>query len=112
MLLSSPLVWQHYYVLLLPLSLYLMSPLSRVPLDASRAEDSSLGAVLLLFVPYSPFVVLSLLFEQYVGQRNVRVLCSLILLTALATFLLALYRVWRCRRACLAQGEQLGQRSF
>jgi len=112
MLLSSPLVWQHYYVLLLPLSLYLMSPLSRVPLDASRAEASSLGAVLLLFVPYSPFVVLSLLFEQYVGQRNVRVLCSLILLTALATFLLALYRVWRCRRACLAQGEQLGQRSF
>jgi len=102
MLLSSPLVWQHYYVLLLPLSAYLMSPLSRAPLH-SQTEESNLGAGLLRLLPFSPFVVLSLLFEQYVGKQNVRLLCGLIVLTALSTFLLSLYRLWHQRRAHFVQ---------
>jgi Glycosyltransferase family 87 len=102
MLLSSPLVWQHYYVLLLPLSAYLMSPLSRAPLH-SQTEESKLEAALLRLLPFSPFVVLSLLFEQYVGKQNVRLLCGLIVLTALSTFLLSLYRLWHQRRAHFAQ---------
>ena len=94
MLLSSPLAWVHYYLLLLPLTLYLVA--TPAPnRDAEAQTDNFLAAANRAF-PFLPFVVLSLLFGQMLSN-HLRLLCATIIAATLVTLAMAVYRFWQQR---------------
>jgi hypothetical protein len=99
MLLSSPLVWPHYYVLLLPLSLYLLRPV------AERKNPSSGGIRILstaaLALPFVLLLMFSFLAELMVGN-NARSISDLFVLATVSTLALALHRIWQQRRELIA----------
>jgi glycosyl transferase family 87 len=94
-LLSSPLVWLHYYLLLLPLLLYVArhTPDSQLFSNSKYAWLPHAG----LFLPYVPLLFFSLLFHLLLGN-NVKLLCLFIILATVMTTMLAAYKVWRIRR--------------
>jgi len=94
MLLSSPLVWAHYYLLLLPLLLYLIRPIS-VNEDASFFPVTRRDLALLL--PFVPLLMFSFLTERIVS-KDARSTCILFISAAILTFALASHRAWRERR--------------
>jgi Glycosyltransferase family 87 len=95
MLLSSPLVWLHYYLLLLPLSLYVIHSVSG---DASNVFAGKVGmrSVAALVLPFALFFVFSSATEMIVGV-NAWLTCVLIVAATLATLALASYRIWQGR---------------
>jgi hypothetical protein len=97
MLLSSPLVWLHYYVLLLPLSVYVIRP-AREPAGAASSEESQISRGVALVLPFVLLLTFSFVIYEIVGQ-NPRVMCVLIILATLLTLGLAAYSIWRQRRA-------------
>jgi Uncharacterized conserved protein len=96
MLLSSPLVWLHYYLSLLPLSLYVIH---RPGADTTvgSAEISPARNFLSLGLPYVPLLVFSLLFHMFVGA-NFKLLFIFIVLATISTLVLAAYNIWHQRR--------------
>lgn len=92
MLLSSPLVWSHYYLLLLPLCLYLVFTEA---CDAVPVRDNT-RRILSVSLPFVPLVVFSLSFVQFITYTPL--LCVLIISATILTIALASYRVWERRR--------------
>lgn len=80
MLLSSPLAWVHYYVLLIPLSLYVIQP---APDGEASPLSDGIIAKLLAFVP---LLMLSVLAEYYMNgiALSVDFNCATVLTLALA----------------------------
>jgi hypothetical protein len=95
-LLTSPLVWPHYFVLLLPLSLYLMRPNSRME-SVRHSKDKGFWSIAEPVLPFVLFAMFSFLAELVVGN-NARSICILFSLATLSTLALALYGIWRRRR--------------
>jgi len=96
MLLSSPLVWLQYYLLLLPLLLYVISA-DRAEGGSEVGKPSIAWRQSLPFLPYLPLVLFSLPFHMVVG-RNLRLLCIFIILASILTLALAAQRIWSGRR--------------
>ena len=96
MLLSSPLAWVHYYLLLLPLTLYLVA--TPVPNRDADAQTHNFVAAANRALPFLAFVVLSLLFGQMLSN-HLRLLCATIIAATILTLALAVYRLWQHRRA-------------
>ena len=95
MLLSSPLVWLQYYLLLLPLLLYVVS--ANYKIGASDPDQvSPPWRSALLFLPYLPLFFFSLLFHMVVGT-NLRLLCIFVILAIVLTLTLATLRIRRAR---------------
>jgi len=105
MLLSSPLVWVHYYILLLPLSLYVMRPVFDVPLLNAKDVASSAGSLIPRRIAFAlPFVLLSMfsfLIELIVVNdlHSLKLWCVLIILATASTLALASYYIWQERKA-------------
>jgi len=99
MLLSSPLVWPHYYLLLLPLSLYVMRPVFESK-DASSLRGIGILSVAALVLPFVLFLMFSFLTELIVSN-NARSICILFILATVSTLALASYRIWQQRRALI-----------
>jgi hypothetical protein len=96
MLLSSPLAWVHYYLLLLPLTLYLVA--TPAPYRYADAQTHNFVAAANRALPFLPFVVLSLLFGQMLSN-HLRLLCATIIAATLLTLAVAVYRIWQQRCA-------------
>ena len=95
LLLSSPLAWVHYYLLLLPLTLYLIA--TPAPSRDGETQDRHFVAAAERALPFLPFVVLSLLFGQMLSN-HLRLLCATIIAATLLTLAVAVYRIWQHRR--------------
>jgi glycosyl transferase family 87 len=96
MLLSSPLAWVHYYLLLLPLTLYLV--MTPAPSRDGVAPYHHLVAAADRDLPFLPFVVFSLLFGQMLSN-HLRLLCATIMAATILTLAVAVYRIWQLRCA-------------
>ena len=96
MLLSSTLVWPHYFLLLLPLSLYVMRPVFESK-DASSLRGIRIRSVAALVLPFVLLSMLSFLTERIVSD-NARTTCILFILATASTLALASYRFWQQRR--------------
>jgi hypothetical protein len=97
MLLSSPLVWLQYYLLLLPLSLYVIyhgAGDSSVAIAGHTPARNSFARLL----PYLPLVIFSLLFHMFLG-KNLKLMCIFVILATILTVVLAAYNFWHHRRA-------------
>jgi hypothetical protein len=95
MLLSSPLAWIHYYVLLLPLSLYVISPACSTGFPGFT-ENEWLSKVIGVVLRYAPLFVFSLLFNALVGDRP-KTICIGLITATFVTLALAAHQLWRQR---------------
>lgn len=95
MLLSSPLVWPHHYLLLLPLSLYVLRPVSENK-RAFSVADVGIQRMAVLVLPFVLLLMFSYLAEQIVGN-DVRILRVLFNVVTVSTLALASYRIWQER---------------
>jgi hypothetical protein len=97
MLLSSPLVWLHYYLLLLPLSLYVIQPANGKNYAPLLADVPAQDITSMLW----PFVLLSVFSDltQPIVGNDIRIWCFLIIAATAGTMALASNRIWRVRRA-------------
>jgi Glycosyltransferase family 87 len=95
MLLSSPLVWLHYYLLLLPLSLYVIR---QATVDGRNifAGKMRVGRIAALLLPFALLFMFSFLTEIIAGT-SARVMCSLVVTATLATLILGSYHIWQGR---------------
>jgi hypothetical protein len=89
MLLSSPLAWVHYYVLLIPLSLYVIQP-------AAGGEPWALDGVVAKSLAFAPLLALSVWTQYNLGSSPVA-LATAFNCAAVATLGLALLRIRRQR---------------
>lgn len=96
MLLSSPLVWPHYYLLLLPLSLYVTRP-GFEPEDDSSVRGIRARGVAVSVLPFVLLLMFSFLAELIV-KNDPRSICIVFTLATVATLALASYRFWQQRR--------------
>jgi Glycosyltransferase family 87 len=92
MLLSSPLVWVHYYLLLLPLCLYLVFSEG----DQGNPSWGNARRILAFSLPFVPLVLFSLSLVQIV--KDARLVCMSMILATILTVALASYRIWERRR--------------
>lgn len=99
MLLSSPLVWPHYYLLLLPLSLYAIRPVSDGN-DAFSLRDIRIRRIAALALPFVLILMFSFIAELIV-DNNAQSICILFILATISTLVLASYRIWQQRRALI-----------
>ena len=104
MLLSSPYVWLHYYILLLPLLLYLMRPALETQDAISPGPIRSIGASVLPFVLLLMFSVPT---QMIIGDRP-RLLCTLFILATITSLSVASYRIWQQRSAVSVNPTQEG----
>lgn len=95
MLLSSPLAWIHYYLLLLPLSLYVISPACSAGFP-DFTENEWLSKVIGIALRYAPLFVFSLLFQALVGDRP-KTICIALIAATFVTLALASHQLWRQR---------------
>lgn len=96
MLLSSPLVWPHYYLLLLPLSLYVMRPVFERK-DAPSVRGIRVWSVAALILPFILLLMFSFLTELIVKNDPLSI-CIVFTLGTASTLALASYRFWQQRR--------------
>ena len=90
MLLSSPLAWVHYFVLLIPLSLYVIQ-------SVTDGEASAFpGGLLAKFLAFFPLLLLSVLAQYNLGG-NPRGLAFAFNLAAILTLALAMLQIRRQR---------------
>lgn len=105
MLLSSPLVWAHYFVLLLPLLLYLMRPSPENPLFSSKTllplEARQVRRIAGVALPFVILMMFSFLSGVIVGD-SARITCYRFVSATILTLGLAFYRIWQERRALTA----------
>jgi hypothetical protein len=96
MLLSSPLVWPHYYLLLLPLSLYVMRPVYERK-DAPSVRGIRVWSFAALILPFILLLMFSFLTELIVKNDPLSI-CIVFTLATASTLALASYRFWQQRR--------------
>ncbi len=92
MLLSSPLAWVHYFVLLIPLCLYVIRP----ERETEGAAPPLWDGIALKILAFLPLLMLSV-FIQYVLSGNPRALSADFNCAAVLTLLLALVHLRRQR---------------
>jgi hypothetical protein len=97
MLLSSPLVWLHYYLLLLPLSLYVIQPAGGEK-DAPSHGDIQMSSTKTTLLPFVLLSVFSYVTQTIVGN-DVRIWCLLIVVATVWILVLASRRIWQERSA-------------
>jgi Glycosyltransferase family 87 len=95
MLLSSPLVWLHYYLLLLPLLLYVLWPLAADG-QSLFAERFPLRRTTAFALPLVILFVFSSFTDRLIGI-NAWLRCVLVVTATLATLALASFYVWQGR---------------
>ncbi|HET8967397.1 MAG TPA: glycosyltransferase family 87 protein [Candidatus Acidoferrum sp.] len=108
MLLSSPLAWIHYYVLLLPLSLYVISPACSIGFPGFT-ENGWLSKVVGVALRYAPLFVFSLLFNALVGDRP-KTICVGLITATFVTLALSAHQLWRQRCPVSLVAPETGSR--